>query len=144
MRFLLFWAAGVLTFAAPAIRLEPAVITACQNGSGAATVFWNSDGVALVTIYAGDTPMSGAEPGTGSAKTGVWVTDGMAFTVRDAAGQTLASVNAAVRCGALPWWPLDVGNQWYFRRNDRVSTGEHSVWRVLRKECRCKHRLLAN
>ncbi len=133
MKLVLFVAAGVLA-AAPAIRLEPAVITACQNGSGVATVFWNSDGVAPVTIYAGDSPMSGAEPAIGSARTGVWVADGMVFSIRDAAGQTLASVTASVRCGGLNWWPLDAGNEWHFRRNDRVSTGEHSVWRVLRKE----------
>lgn len=133
MRWLLFWAAGALA-AAPAIRLEPAVITSCQSSGGAATVFWNSDGVAPVTVYAGDTPMTGAEPATGSAATGAWVADGMSFSLRDAEGRTLASVNAAVRCDALPWWPLTAGNEWHFRRNDRVSTGQHSVWRVLRRE----------
>lgn len=133
MKVWLLLGAAVLA-AAPSLRLEPAVITACANSAGQATVFWNGDGAAPVTVFANDTPMTGAEPVTGFARTGDWVTDGMVFTLRNSSGQTLVSVTASVQCGGPAWWPLDVGNEWRFRRNDRVVTGEHSVWRVIRKE----------
>ena len=71
---------------------------------------------------------------SGSVVTGPWVTPGLVFSLRDGLGRTLASATAALRCESRPWWPLDAGNEWHFRRNDRSSTGEHSVWRVLRKE----------
>ena len=60
MKILGLLAAGVLA-AAPSIRLEPAVITSCQGGVGQTAVFWDSDGVSPVTVYAGDNPMTGQE-----------------------------------------------------------------------------------
>jgi hypothetical protein len=133
MKILLFVAAGVLA-AAPSVRLDPPVITACQNGSGQATVLWDGDGAAPVTLFAGDSPMTGAEATTGSTRTGVWVNDGMLFTLRNAGGQTLASATASLKCETGSFWPLDVGNEWHFRFNSRVITGDHSVWRVASKE----------
>ena len=134
MKILLFVATGVLAAQQPTIRLEPAVITSCQEGVGQATVIWSAQGVPPVTIYAGETPMSGPELAQGSARTGLWVTDGMLFSLRDAGGQTLASVRAAVKCDGGGWWPLEIGNEWHFRLNSRVVTGAHAVWRVARKE----------
>jgi hypothetical protein len=131
---ILFFAAAAALAAAPSIRLEPEVIVDCRDGAGAATVFWDSDGPAPVTVFAGESPLNGAEPATGSAQTGFWITDGLPFTLRDSAGRTLASVRAAVRCGSRPWWPLAVGNEWHFRWNSRTITGAHAVWRVARKE----------
>jgi len=133
MKILLFVAAGILA-AQPSIRLEPAVITACQNGLGEATVIWNSGGPSQVVIYAGESAMTGPESITGSARTGLWVSDGMTFSVRNSGGQTLASVKASLQCDATGFWPLDVGNEWHFRMNTRVVTGSHTVWRVARKE----------
>ncbi len=133
LSLLLFTAAGFLA-AAPSVRIDPPVITSCQGGSGQATVFWDSEGATPVTLYAGESAMSGPESATGSARTGVWVTDGMVFSLRNAAGETIATATASLRCSAGAWWPLDPGNEWHFRRNDRIVTGAHSVWRILRKE----------
>ena len=133
MKILLFVVAGVLA-AQPSIRVEPAVITACQDGRGAVTVIWDSGGPAPLTLFAGESAMSGPEAAAGSSRTGSWVSEGMVFSLRSAGGQTLASVRAALRCDAGSWWPLDLGKEWHFRRNDRAVTGAHSVWRVARKE----------
>ena len=59
MKILLFVAAGVLA-AQPSIRLEPAVIPACQNGRGAVIVFWASGNTRHLTILiAAQISMSG-------------------------------------------------------------------------------------
>jgi hypothetical protein len=135
MKILLFLAAAAVAMAQSVLRMDPPVITACDNGvAGQATIFWQAPGAGPVTLFAADTPMTGPEPGTGATRTGSWVTDGMIFTLRDAYGQALATTSAVVKCDAGGWFPLDVGNEWHFRRNDRVSTGNHSVWRVVRKE----------
>jgi hypothetical protein len=133
MKSLLFVAAAAITVA-QSVRIDPPVITACENGAGQATVFWDGRGIAPVTLFAADTPMTGPEPTTGATRTGPWVTDGMVFTLRNSSGQALASARAVVKCDAGGWFPLDVGNEWHFRRNDRVITGAHSIWRVVRKE----------
>jgi len=133
MKILLLAMAGMLA-AQPSIRLEPALITECRDGAGVASVIWNAQGRQPVTIYAGETPMSGPEPSSGAVRTGEWVNDGMQFFLRDAAGDSIASARAVVRCGAGSWWPLDVGNEWHFRLNSRAVTGAHTVWRVARKE----------
>ncbi len=134
MKILLFLAAAAITVA-QSVRIDPPVITACENGaSGQATIFWDGRGIAPVTLFAADTPMTGPEATTGATRTGSWVTDGMTFTLRNASGQALATARAVVKCDAGGWFPLDVGNEWHFRRNDRVITGAHSIWRVVRKE----------
>ena len=134
MKILLFAAAGLLAAQQPSIRLEPAVITSCQDGTGQATVSWDAQGVAPVTIFVAETPMSGPELTAGTALTGQWVADGMVFSVRDAGGRTLASLRAVVKCDARGWWPLAIGNEWHFRLDTRAVTGAHAVWRVARKE----------
>ncbi len=135
MKILLFLAAAAVAMAQSVLRMDPPVITACDNGvAGQATIFWQAPGAGPVTLFAADTPMTGPEPGTGATRTGSWVTDGMIFTLRDAYGQALATTSAVVKCDAGGWFPLDVGNEWHFRRNDRIITGAHSVWRVVRKE----------
>ncbi len=134
MKVQLFALAAFAAAAAPSVRLEPAVITSCRNGSGQAIVLWNRAGAAPVTLYAGESPMTGQEGPSGSVRTGLWVTDGLVFTLRDAAGQTLASATASVKCDRGGWWPLEVGNEWHFRLNNRLVTGSHAVWRVARKE----------
>jgi hypothetical protein len=134
MKSLVFLATAAIVVA-QSVRIDPPVITACDNNAaGQATIFWDGRGVAPVTLFAADTPMTGPEPSTGATRTGPWVTDGMVFTLRNASGQALASARAIVKCDAGGWFPLDVGNEWHFRRNDRVATGNHSVWRVIRKE----------
>ena len=135
MKILLFLAAAAVAMAQSVLRMDPPVITACDNGvAGQATIFWQAPGAGPVTLFAADTPMTGPEPGTGATRTGSWVTDGMIFTLRDAYGQALATTSAVVKCDAGGWFPLDVGNEWHFRRNDRIITGAHCVWRVVRKE----------
>lgn len=134
MKTLLFAMAGAVLAAAPSIRVEPEVITACRGGFGQATIVWNGEGASPVTLAAGGMAMSGPEATTGSAQTGLWVTDGMEFTLRNAAGETLASAVAKVQCDAGGWWPLRVGNAWHFRADSRSLTGGHAVWRVARME----------
>ena len=133
MKSLVFLAAAAVAMA-QSVRIDPPVITACENGAGQATIFWDGAGIPRVTLFVGDTPMTGQEPTTGATRTGPWVTDGMVFTLRNPSGQALASARAVVKCDAGGWFPLDVGNEWHLRRNDRVITGAHSVWRVVRKE----------
>lgn len=137
MKFLLFVVAGALAaqpLPQPSFRVEPPLITDCKDGAGVATVLWGTGLLDPVTVFVGETPMTGLEPSAGSARTGQWVTDGMEFSLRDAAGKTLATARAVVRCGAGSWWPLDVGNEWHFRVDARYITGGHAVWRVARKE----------
>ncbi|HEU0124062.1 MAG TPA: hypothetical protein VFQ91_26250 [Bryobacteraceae bacterium] len=130
---ILWFAAAALGAAAQSIVVDPPVITSCRNGFGQASVRW-SGAAAPVTVFAGDSPMTGQEPGAGVTQTGQWVTDGLVFTLRDNSGRVLASAKAAVKCDAGGWWPLEVGNEWHFRVNDRTQTGGHAIWRVVRKE----------
>ena len=57
MKILLFVAAGVLA-AAPSVRLEPALVTVCQNGFGQAKVIWD---------VGGDAPVQRKPPANGTA-----------------------------------------------------------------------------
>ena len=82
MKILLFAAAGLLAAQQPSIRLEPAVIASCQQGAGQATVFWDAQGVAPVTIFVAETPMSGPELTAGTALSGQWVAEGVVVSVR--------------------------------------------------------------
>jgi hypothetical protein len=122
--------------AAPYLYLEPSVITQCRNGTGAARVYWDAEGAAgPVRVFANGAAMTADSPSIGAENTGTWITDGLLFELRDASDAVLAATRAVVRCASpAPWWPLDVGNEWHFRVNDRFSTGAHTTWRVLAKQ----------
>jgi len=82
----------------------------------------------------------------GSADTGDWIVDGTVFVLMEA-GTTreLARVTAQVSCApfdqqipsalaAGSYLPLQVGNLWVYRVNDRLTTSHYLSWSVVRAE----------
>ena len=127
--------------AAAEMTLSPALITQCIGGLGQATITWQNAGprLAQVRIFGpAGPPMTGWYYNAGSATTGAWVADRMAFVLVDQNGAELARVIAHVHCNAVvdppantSFWPLAAGNRWVFQMNTRVSTGAYEHWRVI-------------
>lgn len=150
-RCLIFFSfAGVLFAQGSSLSVAPLVITQCVSGRGAATLSWKSPGPGLVQVRVGDAQgpaMTGREAPAGSAQTGDWVSDGMVFVLVNDAGTEVARVTATVSCGAIPdpldaalatgaWFPLQVGNQWVYRLDNRVITSAYTTWTITRTEQR--------
>src|SRR5579863_8842260 len=80
------------------IRFGPAVVTHCTaTGLGRGTLSFHSDGPGPVQIRVGTADggaLTGLVPPDGSATTGDWVTDGMAFILTDGGSQELARTAA--------------------------------------------------
>jgi hypothetical protein len=135
-------------FAQPTLTLSPAVITTCAvPGFGRTRIFWNVPGADSVQLRAGGPSgtIMGVEPPQGSTGTGDWVQDGMVFALTTADGQQLASATARVVCqpasgqitaalAAGSYFPLDVGNEWVYRVDDRLSTALYQTRRVERAD----------
>jgi hypothetical protein len=91
-------------------------------------------------------PLTGPTDPSGSAETLDWVTDGMAFVLVDVAtSRELARVSAQVACApfdqqavaalaAGSYFPLQVGNLWLYRVNDRLATSRYLQQRISRAE----------
>lgn len=113
----------------------------CTNGYGRAVVEWTAPQGPVQVRVGGleGTPLTGLEEPTGRSETGDWVTDGMVF-VLVYQERVIAQAIAHLAClggdalGAaqarLGWLPLQVGNRWLYRADDRLSTGNYSVWEV--------------
>lgn len=121
------------------LTLAPATITACNVwGLGRATVSWRysqtDEEVQVRVTDANGTPFTGWAPASGSADTGDWVRDGLVFVLVDRNGRELARTQAIVRCAepsaADSYFPLQVGNIWVYRYNDRSITSDYVTWRV--------------
>jgi hypothetical protein len=135
-------------FAQPSLTLSPAVITTCSfPGFGRTRIFWNVSGTDSVQLRAGGPSgtIMGVEPPQGSTGTGDWVQDGMVFALTTADGQQLASATARVLCqppssqvsaalAAGSYLPLDIGNEWVYRVDDRSSTALYQRRRVERAD----------
>ena len=126
-------------FAQPTLTLSPAVITTCAfPGFGRTRIFWNVPGADSVQLRAGGPSgtIMGVEPPQGSTGTGDWVQDGMVFALTTGDGQQLASATARVLCQtpSSSYFPLDVGNEWVYRIDNRFSTAVYQTRRVLRAE----------
>jgi hypothetical protein len=106
-------------------------------------VQWSDPGGGTVQVLAGanDVPFTGRVPASGSAATGVWVSDGLPFVLVDAAGNQLASTTAQVLCSpsggpvaaglaAASYLPLDIGNRWIYLTNSRLATAQYVQWLV--------------
>ncbi|MEO8663502.1 MAG: hypothetical protein ABI693_33915 [Bryobacteraceae bacterium] len=139
----LWFGAAPWVLAAQIVTITPTTLTQCTNGLGHATIAWNAPAGQRVRVHvlsATGPPMTGLENAAGSAQTGDWVRDGMAFYVVNDAGQELGRVVAEVNCGgtadttnaafstASAWFPLQVGNRWVYRSNSRSATSTYTVW----------------
>jgi hypothetical protein len=136
--FLVLLAAGS---ALPAsLTINPPVIFDCQYGLGAAQLTWSgATGAVQIRVLQPDgPPLTGFGGASGSATTGTWVTDGMKFLLVNDAGMVQASATAHVNCGGTvrtidtgiagaSYLPLQVGNTWVYRTNNRFITGEYVV-----------------
>jgi hypothetical protein len=132
-----FFGASILASGAT-LTIDPAVISTCVSGLGAATLTWaGATGSVEIRVGAANGPaMTGFVAGpSGSAATGVWVTDGLTFYLVDQGGNVEAFVVAAVRCGSGvdqglaggSYFPLAVGNTWVYKYNDRSITAAYVV-----------------
>jgi hypothetical protein len=133
-----------LVHAQPSLALHPPVITDCNAaGLGQTTVQWSNSGSGKVQILVGAarTPFTGLVSPSGSALTGGWVSDGLAFELADAAGNQLASATAQVLCSpsggpvaaglaAASYLPLDIGNRWTYRTLSRFAPTSYTQWLV--------------
>lgn len=133
-----------LVHAQPSIALHPSVITDCTAaGLGQTTVQWSDPGGGKVQVLVGSgrVPFTGLGNPSGSAKTGIWVSDGLPFVLVDAAGSQLASVTAHLLCSpsggpvaaglaAASYLPLDIGNRWIYRTLSRFSPTSYAQWLV--------------
>jgi hypothetical protein len=143
---MLFWfGVAPWVLAAEVLTITPATITQCTNGLGHATISWNApvgQRIRIRVLSATGIPMTGLENATGSAQTGDWVRDGMAFYLVNDSGQELERVVAMVNCGGTAdnttaafsttsaWFPLQVGNRWVYRGNSRSVTSTYTVWSI--------------
>ena len=123
------------------LAIRPEVITRFDpDGLGRARIVWSHSGAGPVQIRIGGpagVALTGPEGPNGVAETGDWVTDGMVFVLLDEGGQELARATARVVCspaGDTLYFPLQVGNEWVYRVNDRQSTSRYMVWRIPRAE----------
>lgn len=122
------------------LTINPSVISSCINGLGAATLTWaGATGSPQIRVgQANGIAMTGVLGASGSADTGLWVTDGLAFYLVDQTGQVEASATAQAKCGsATPtvdqglgsgsYFPLAVGNTWVYKYNNRIITSDYVV-----------------
>jgi hypothetical protein len=122
------------------LTINPPVISTCVGGLGAATLTWaGATGSPQIRVgQANGIAMTGVVGASGSADTGLWVTDGLAFYLVDQTGQVEASAMAQVKCGSAPptvdqglaggsYFPLAVGNTWVYKYNNRIITSDYVV-----------------
>ncbi|MBY0505704.1 MAG: hypothetical protein K2X03_17450 [Bryobacteraceae bacterium] len=126
---------------APALTISPSPVTQCNaRGQGTAQLSWRTSETSVqVRIGSATGPaMTGFEPGNGGAPTGDWVSDGLVFVLVNPSGNEVARATARVSCQApssnladqlatQSYFPLEVGNRWVYRVNDRLATGLHKV-----------------
>lgn len=136
--FSLLSIAAMLTSGAT-LTITPPLISTCVSGLGVATLTW-SGATGSPQINVGQPtgiPLTGVLGPSGSAVTGLWVTDGMSFYLVDRSGAVEASATAQVKCGAPPvvdqglasgsYFPLAVGNTWVYKYNSRFLTASYIV-----------------
>ena len=131
-----FLAAGFALSAT--LTITPAVIFDCQDDRGMAHLTWTgASGLVQIRLITASGPaMTGFDSPTGTADSGLWVTDGMQFLLVNQSGTVEASATAHVSCGGTvrtidpglqsgSYFPLQVGNTWIYRNNSRVITGAY-------------------
>jgi hypothetical protein len=129
--------------------IRPSLITQCaSNKLGRARIAWAAESTGPVQVRVGSATgpsLTGPASATGESETGDWITDGMMFVLIDSSGVELARVTAQVQCSGNPdpvtsalatstYFPLQIGNVWVYRINDRVETSGYVTRRVTRTE----------
>jgi hypothetical protein len=119
------------------LTITPTVISSCVSGLGVATLTWSgATGNAQINVgQPKGEAFTGILGASGSADTGLWVSDGLTFYLVDQSGNVEASATAVVRCGnavdqglgAGSYFPLAVGNTWVYKYNDRIVTASYVV-----------------
>jgi hypothetical protein len=122
------------------MTISPVIIHDCIDGHAAATLTWSgaTGPVDLHVIKAGGPSMTGLTGPSGTAMTGQWVSDGLQFFLVDQSGIVEATATAKVRCGGSArtietglaggsYVPLQVGNTWVYRVNNRQITNDYLV-----------------
>jgi hypothetical protein len=115
---------------------------------GSATISWHSDGPGSVQIRIGavDGPaITGLVPPQGSVTTDR-ITDGMVLLLTDGGSQELArTMPVILRCNpagevltaalaASSYFPLQVGDEWIYAYNSRVSTSTYVTRRIVQAD----------
>lgn len=144
-RFTILTTLAAIPVLAQTLTLAPGVITTCSSpGFGHTQIFWNAGGTSSVQLTINGTGI-GLEPPEGSSLTGDWVQDGTLFVLAAAGGQPVASATARVVCrppsvpvpsalSASSYFPLDVGDEWVYRVDNRFGTAIYETRRAERAE----------
>lgn len=139
-RCLLLISLTAILSSAATLTVSPAFNADCTLGLGSATLAW-SGAVGPVRILVGQPngpALTGYTGASGSAATGLWVTDGMTFYLVDKIGTVEASATAHLSCGGTPrtidrglsggsYFPLAVGNTWIYKYKSRFVTADYVV-----------------
>ncbi len=154
MRIVCLLLAGVVCAFAQAppqtvLKADPLLVTNCQDGFGKATLTWSAlTGPVQVRVGDENGPaLTGWVPGQGSGDTGYWVTDGMSFVlmlqnydhpiaravVRTDCGGT-GDATVAGLMATNGFLPLQLGNRWVFRTDNRAETSGYVTWTVVRND----------
>jgi hypothetical protein len=125
-----------LACGAATLTITPPTIYDCQNGYATAALTWSgaSGPVQIHVLQPAGSALTGFNDPSGSTTTGNWVGDGLQFFLVNQAGIVEATATAHVSCGGTPqtldqglqggsYFPLQIGNTWVYRYNDRSITG---------------------
>ncbi|MBC8165599.1 MAG: hypothetical protein H7Y20_06980 [Bryobacteraceae bacterium] len=131
----------------PGFAFDQQAITDCRNGLGRATLRWqNAAGPVEIRVNSPDGPlMTAREPASGEATTGYWITNSMQFLLIDDSGKVVGRAVASLACTSLhpdiapvlkgvSYFPLQIGNEWIYRVNDRRVTSAYQAWRINRTQ----------
>ena len=115
----------------------------CQNGESTAVISWSgASGPVQVHVMQPTGPaLTGVRDPSGSVTTGNWVSDGLQFFLVDQSGVVEAAATAHVSCGGTAqtldqgltggsYFPLQVGNTWVYRYNNREVTASYVIWTI--------------
>jgi hypothetical protein len=125
------------------LTIAPSTTYDCQNGESAVVISWSgASGPVQVHVMQPSGPaVTGVRDPSGSVTTGNWVSDGLQFFLVDQSGIVEATATAHVSCGGTAqtldqgltggsYFPLQVGNTWVYRYNNRVVTASYLIWTI--------------
>lgn len=128
---------------AATLTIAPSANYDCQNGESTAVIAWSgASGPVQVHVLQPTGPaMTGVRDPSGSVTTGNWVSDGLQFFLVDQSGIVEATATAHVSCGGTAqtldrgltggsYFPLQVGNTWVYRVNNRNVTASYLIFTI--------------
>jgi hypothetical protein len=141
MRLALYLLIATVATNAATLALDPPVIYDCAGSVGKATIRWTGAAAgSRIEIGPGRALFSQPHASSGSMATEAWVSDGLEFRLTTADGGVQATVVAQVACGTrnVPanglvtesYFPLQIGNRWVYRRDNRFRTADYVTWQV--------------